>query len=96
MGEPGSLLGVFYSETYVDLSARLDPGDSLLVYTDGVTEGRRNGDFYGDSRLHARLASHAGSADTLTQDLLADVLQFQQGRPHDDIALVSVRVPPEE
>jgi len=94
LGTAGSLLGVLTSPAFHETNLRLVDGDALLLYTDGVTEGRNGlGQFYGEARLRASVADHAGSAQTIVDGLLADVLQFQQGVPRDDIAVVAVQVP---
>ncbi|MDQ4084454.1 MAG: SpoIIE family protein phosphatase [Actinomycetota bacterium] len=93
LGRPGSLVGVLDTPAFHDVEAGLEAGESLLLYTDGVTEGRRDGDFYGDDRLHASLAAQPRCAGSLVEGLLADVLHFQDDRPRDDIALVAVHVP---
>ena len=69
------------------------PGDQLLLYTDGVTEGRRGRVMYDDERLVSAFADHTGDASSLTETVLADVLDFQGGLPRDDVALVALRVP---
>jgi len=75
----------------------LVPGDSLVLYTDGVTEGRCGDEFYGDARLYDALATNAaepeGSAASMAAHLLEQVMTFQQGNPRDDIAIVVVHVP---
>jgi len=73
----------------------LRPGQSLVMYTDGVTEARRGAAFFGEDRLEAALSRHAASASSLTHRVLSEVLDFQAGIARDDIALVAVRVPPE-
>jgi serine phosphatase RsbU (regulator of sigma subunit) len=61
------------------------------MYTDGLTEGRRDAEFYGDDRVREVLARPAATADELAGALLGDLLQFQRGNPRDDIAIVVVR-----
>jgi serine phosphatase RsbU (regulator of sigma subunit) len=39
LGHPGSLLGIFEDPSFVERSVVLEPGDSAVFYTDGVTEG---------------------------------------------------------
>jgi sigma-B regulation protein RsbU (phosphoserine phosphatase) len=96
-GLPGSLLGVVEGADVPDAELALRPGDALVLYTDGVTEARRDGEFYGEARLVARIGANAGSdarsAEALTDAILADVLEFQRGDARDDIAVVAVRVP---
>jgi sigma-B regulation protein RsbU (phosphoserine phosphatase) len=92
-GRPGSLLGVLAAPALHDTEIALRPGDALLLYTDGVTEGRRGEDFYDRERLAGSAADHAGSAQALVDGVLADALAFQAGVARDDIALVAVHVP---
>jgi sigma-B regulation protein RsbU (phosphoserine phosphatase) len=93
VGTPGSLLGVVPDPDLFDVDVALTPGDALVVYTDGVTEGRRDGDLYGDDRLRDSVVSRAGSAAAIADGVVADVLDFQGGDARDDIAVVVVRVP---
>jgi sigma-B regulation protein RsbU (phosphoserine phosphatase) len=93
VGRHGTLLGVRTDATATDVRLDLVPGDCLVLFTDGVTEGRRGGQFYGDERLRARVAAGGGSAVTVVDGVLQDVLAFQAGNPRDDIAVVAVRVP---
>jgi sigma-B regulation protein RsbU (phosphoserine phosphatase) len=92
VGDFGTLLGVFESLAVHDRSIRLQRGDQLTFYTDGVTEGRRGEEFYGQERLDAKVRVE-GSAQAGVKRLLDDVVRFQGGAPTDDIAIVIVRVP---
>ena len=92
VGRPGSLLGLLDTIFLDDTEVVLTPGDALVLYTDGVTEGRRGREWYGEDRLRVVIENGA-SATSLTEDLLADVLEFQSDDPRDDIAIVAVRVP---
>jgi sigma-B regulation protein RsbU (phosphoserine phosphatase) len=92
LGRPGLLLGVKDTGSFVETHVELGSGDTILLYTDGVTEGRRD-TFYGEKRLRAVVASHRASARTIVDGVLDDVLSFQANDPRDDIALVAVRVP---
>ena len=94
LGQPGSLLGVLAAPTLTDVSARLVPGDCLLLYTDGVTEARSGGSFYGEDRLASALEHRRGFiASHLASDLVTEVVDFQAGLPRDDIAVIAVQVP---
>lgn len=95
IGEPGSLVGVFPTAQFRETAINLMPDDMLLIYTDGVTEARHGGGFYGDVRLTELLASTAGGVTEVTETLLADVLDFQLGLARDDIAVVTIQVPTE-
>jgi sigma-B regulation protein RsbU (phosphoserine phosphatase) len=93
LGQPGSLLGVMAEVELHDAAIPLSPGDTVLLYTDGVPEARRNGEFYGEARLVQVAEESLGRAAGLTDALLSDVLSFQGGHARDDIAIVAVRVP---
>lgn len=92
-GRPGSLLGVFADASWTDTDVELRSGDAMVLYTDGVTEGRAGTVFYGEDRLDAVVANGEGPASELADRVLADVLAFQGGDARDDIALVVIRVP---
>jgi serine phosphatase RsbU (regulator of sigma subunit) len=53
VGQPGTLLGLLPDPDLSDTRQLLRPGDSMILFTDGVTEARSHidGDFYGDERL---------------------------------------------
>lgn len=89
---PGTLVGVFGDVELREIEIRLDPGDALVLYTDGVTEARGPVGFFGPERLAAVVARLAGrSADALADGVLAAVSDFQRGRLRDDVALLVVR-----
>jgi sigma-B regulation protein RsbU (phosphoserine phosphatase) len=92
-GGDGPLIGVFEHPSFVETSVRLLPGDLLLLYTDGVSEGRRDSDLYGDDRLLAVIDGHRGSAADLVEAVVADVLDFQRQEARDDIAVLAIGVP---
>ncbi len=94
IGRPGSLLGVVDEPELHDVDFALGPGQSLLLFTDGVTEARNGAEFYGDSRVEVLAAGPHDTAGSLAGSLLADVLSFQSGQARDDIAVVVLRVPP--
>ena len=92
VGVPGALVGVLAEVVCTDTVLPLRPGDVLMMYTDGVTEGRRAREFYGDARLQQALAAHR-AAERPAEVVLDEVLDFQLGVARDDIAVVAVRVP---
>ena len=87
-------MGAFPSISVRDEHVTLGLGDSLVLYTDGVTEGRRGDEFYGDDRLHALLTAPSGNAAELSRAIVDDVVAFQSERPRDDIAVLVIQVPP--
>jgi serine phosphatase RsbU (regulator of sigma subunit) len=90
----GPLLGVVPVVSYVDIVADLGPGDALVCFTDGVTEGRGPGGMFGDVSLQETLLGSAGkTADAIAERLVSAALAFQGGRTQDDLALLVLRVP---
>jgi serine phosphatase RsbU (regulator of sigma subunit) len=92
---PGQILGVFDSPQLVDRRRDLRPGDALVLYTDGVLEARRDGEQYGDQRLHELLAGlpDDASAAQIAEAVEQEVLAFGGRDPSDDIAVLVLRVP---
>lgn len=61
VGDGGTLLGVMAHPTLPDERIMLAPGDSLVLYTDGITERRGAGTFFGETNLRSALASALGA-----------------------------------
>jgi serine phosphatase RsbU (regulator of sigma subunit) len=87
------VLGMFDSTTYQSRPLRLDQGDILVVYSDGLTDAENPaGEMFGDERLLdiIRQVAPSGSA-ALEVRLLKDIEEFTQGTPQtDDITFVIV------
>ncbi len=87
----GTFLGMFLDAVYEQRVCRLEPGDVLLLYTDGVTEAHdREGSEFGESRLIESLRRHAELPSRELQDaIVQDVLDFAGDDPlEDDLTLV--------
>lgn len=92
-GIPGTLLGVFPEPELHDYAFEMAPGDALVLYTDGVVEARFADEVFGEERLRELLRSCAGREAAETCQLIEHaVLEFQQGNPRDDIAILVVRI----
>ena len=94
----GPLLGMF-GRLGVDLvRLRIEPGDALVLYTDGVTDARApDGERFGEARfLSALVGTARGAGPAPCRDVIDDVLAFQGDEdPADDLALLVVRrLPP--
>ena len=67
-------------------------GDTLVLYTDGVTEARRDGELFGEERLVQVVEGlRGGSVDELAQGI-ADAAQGFGGQLRDDLQVVVVRL----
>jgi phosphoserine phosphatase RsbU/P len=63
------------------------------MFTDGVPEARRGGEFFDDDRLVALLAELRGEdAGTIADRIGDEVVRFQDGLPRDDLALTVLKV----
>jgi serine phosphatase RsbU (regulator of sigma subunit) len=93
VGRHGLPLGLFERPDLHDTRLTLTQGDTLLLYTDGVTEARRGREQYGEERLRDLFAD-AGrlSAYDLAKAVEDDVLFFTGGPHTDDIAVLALRV----
>ena len=90
----GMPLGLIPEATYTAAEARLEPGDSLVMYTDGITEAANpEQDEFGRERLiEVCREHHAESPIALASSIEAVVDTFVEGVPyHDDRTLVIVR-----
>ena len=93
LGEPGTLLGLLPVVRVTDHSTELAPGDALVLFTDGVTEARRDGILFGDERLRDLLSGFAGRpAAEIATAIEGAAIAFQGGPLADDLAVVVVRV----
>ena len=89
----GNALGLTRKSTYEQAELVLQPGDRLVLYTDGVTEARNPaGDEFGEARLLETICGTANcSASTLADSLLKATVGFAgSATQHDDITLITV------
>jgi len=89
----GPLIGVFPDAQFTDQALLLEPGQGLVLFSDGVTDARRGDLFFDDEGLVSSVVSHGPEPRALVAGLLGDVMAFQNGRPFDDVAVVALRVP---
>ena len=93
----GFFLGMFPDATYTESAVRIDPGDLLFVYTDGITETMNSRDeLYGRKRLESMVlrCAHLPPGELLSQ-VRKEKDRFAEGRPsQDDISLFALRRAP--
>lgn len=75
-----------------DIEITINRGDIILLYTDGATEGKNfSGEMFGDERLIKSFKIHSGlPVNEIVQNMLADILEFQQYQD-DDITLLVIK-----
>jgi hypothetical protein len=91
------MLGLLAHPPLHDSRVLLRAGDSLLLFTDGVTEARSpaDRDLYGDDRLRDLVASlHGRSADLIADVIQQVLLAFSGGKISDDTVVLVLAVPP--
>lgn len=97
----GALMGVFPDWKYENSTVELDPGNVLMLFTDGITEAMdSDGEEFGEERLIQAARNPVGqSIEDLQEHLLSSVKEFCNFRMRDDatlILLAASRVGPEQ
>lgn len=87
----GPLLGAISSVVYAEEGIHLHEEDTVLLYTDGVTEARNGNEFFGEDRVREALLG-GGTPDDVVQRLLSEVRRFVHGELRDDIAVLALTV----
>ena len=82
----GIPLGMIAAAEYTTEDVTLEPGDTIVIYTDGVTEARNHQDEeYAPRRLKALCRKHcACSAPALGRAINTDLDAFTHKAPYDD------------
>ena len=89
----GTIVGMLENQEYANAEMRLLPGETLLLFTDGITEARSpGGEFYGEGRIRAFLeANHGKSAEALCDTLEKEICDFQKMNLADDLTILALR-----
>ena len=96
LGEGGLPLGVEAGADYKSGRIELEPGDTLLFYTDGVNEAPRKGHPLGQGRLKDLVGDYGvGTPGELVQAVRRAVDAWVEGDLRDDLAMVGVQVVPD-
>lgn len=94
----GALMGYMAGMEYTQAGpVHTQPGDILLIGTDGIWEARNPaGDMYGKERLQDCIRTHAhGSAETIAVNVVQSVNDFiATGQTEDDITLIAIKARP--
>jgi len=90
LGATATVLGVFQKWDCEIGECRLHPGDTLALYTDGITESRSStDDEFGEERLLEALRAHTdASPQALMDAIVGEVQRFSSHEQHDDITLI--------
>lgn len=88
--------GIFEEEKYTERCLKLKPGDTLFLYTDGVTEAKSSDDsLYGDDKLREILSEHLQRpGEEVLDAVLGSVREFtRNAEQSDDITILTMTVP---
>jgi phosphoserine phosphatase RsbU/P len=92
--DPGLSLGVREKASYTDQRLKMDPGDTLFLYTDGVTEAMNDREaLFTEERLKTCLSRlHALAPEAICRGVLDDLAHFVgQNEQSDDITMLALR-----
>ena len=89
VGEFSPMLGAYAVEEWARTTVALEPGDVLVLYTDGVFDAVGEDGRFGEDRLQATLAG-VGAADEAVARIDAALTAFEIGAQADDTAVLAV------
>jgi hypothetical protein len=93
IGTHGLMLGAQADPDLVDTTVELHPADSLMLYTDGLTDAYAPAHTLAPADVEALLGSCAGlNAEEVAERVFGAVLDLGRTEPRDDIALVVLRI----
>jgi sigma-B regulation protein RsbU (phosphoserine phosphatase) len=90
----GAAIGLMEGAEFKSRSVRMEPGDSIVMYTDGIIDaGVHENRMYGEERLKNFLSEHRGlPAQRLIKDLLTEVqVHTRNAPPADDTTLIVLK-----
>ncbi|HUK76836.1 MAG TPA: chemotaxis protein CheB [Thermoleophilia bacterium] len=93
--DAGVPLGTFRA-AYSQQTFRLEGGEVLLAFTDGITEARHDAELFGEARLLRQLAAmKSRDPQDLVDGILAAATSFAGGALTDDAAVIAISLAPE-
>jgi len=88
----GPLLRLDPRGTFGSREVELNPGDLVLLYTDGLAEARAGEQLFGEDRIAAAVRRDPGvDADVLCKSLLEAARDFSSAPLRDDVAILAIR-----
>ena len=92
----GGVLGLFPAANYAVETARLNPGDLIFTYTDGVNEAKNMvGEQFTEERIQQAATPEQGDTGAFLKTMLEAVFAFRGEAPQsDDITMLALRYLP--
>ena len=94
LGVPGTLLGLVERPELEDVSGEVEPGDTILLYTDGLTEAGAPERLWTSEDLAGVLREAAGRAPQAVVEHAVEAALADLPRARDDIAVLALRAQP--
>jgi len=91
IGPAGILLGAAPGQTFKEETVTLQPGDTVLLYTDGVTDTPGPNDRFGAERLAQILTNAPDEPQAILAEIEQGLRDFQAGTAIDDRAMLVLR-----
>ena len=91
----GMLLGIEKDVTFANMKVKLEMGDIVVFYTDGITETENaTGEMFGVERLSQAVSDHRGDGpEAMVASVLSTLERFGGGKEHeDDLTLVVMKL----
>jgi sigma-B regulation protein RsbU (phosphoserine phosphatase) len=89
VGRTGPLLGAFEHGHWLATTIEIEPGDVLVLYTDGVLDSRGSEGRFGEERLEATLAGVTSATDAVAR-IRGALLDFAGAEQDDDTAVLAI------
>lgn len=87
-------LGLFPGRPFAASEIDLEPGDLVLLHSDGLTDTRRGDEHFGEARVCRTLeGAAAGGPQAVVDALIAEIDRFGSGRVTDDVAVFALKWP---
>jgi sigma-B regulation protein RsbU (phosphoserine phosphatase) len=89
----GTIVGMLENQSYRNAELKLQPGETLVMFTDGFPEARSaTGEFYGSTRIKALLqANSKNSISELCDTAVREICQFQNDNLSDDLTMLVLK-----
>jgi len=89
----GTIVGMLENQVYRNGELRLEPGESLVLFTDGFTEARSpTGEFYGNTRVRDFLQANSQSnTSILCESAVREIIKFQNDNLADDLTILALK-----
>jgi serine phosphatase RsbU (regulator of sigma subunit) len=90
----GTVLGCFETCSYGETSVLLQPGDLVILYSDGISEAvSKNGEQFGDQRIAEIATASSGESSEILLDSIIESARKHSGTsaPADDMTVVVIR-----